>query len=152
MTVLALLAYDPATNPLNNNEWSFPLFECFHIAFFAFSVGTIAMVDYRLLGLGLLRQKPSEILKGTSLWTLIGLIIVITAGLVIFTTDPLRYYYSYAFRYKMCALLVAIIYNYTIHRSIAQADNTGPAGKIVAAFSLLLWISIVFAGLFYAFT
>lgn len=147
-----MLAYDPSTNPLNNNEWSFPLFECFHIAFFTASVGTIAMLDYRLLGLGFLRQKPSEILRGTSIWTLIGLIVVITSGMTIFTTDPVRYYYSYAFRYKMIALLVAIVYNYTIHRSIAKSDNTGPAGKTVAAFSLLIWISIVFAGLFYAFT
>lgn len=147
-----MLAYDPSTNPLNNNEWSFPLFECFHIAFFAFSVGTIAMLDYRILGLGLLQQKPSEILKGTSIWTLTGLIIVITSGLVIFTTDPLNYYYNWAFRYKMFALLAAIIYNYTIHRNIAKSDNTGPLGKVVALFSLVLWISIVFAGLFYAFT
>jgi hypothetical protein len=152
MTVLALLAYDPATNPLNNNEWSFPLAECFHIAFFTVSLGTIAMLDYRLLGLGFLRQKPSEILRGTSLWTLIGLIVVITSGLIIFTTDPLRYYYSSAFRYKVFALIAAIVYNYTIHRHIAQTNNTGPLGKLVGIISLLLWISIVFAGLFYAFT
>ena len=147
-----MLAYDPSTNPLNSNEWSFPLFECFHIAFFAFSVGTIAMLDYRILGLGFLHQKPSEILKGTSIWTLAGLIIVITSGMVIFTTDPVNYYYNWAFRYKMFALLAAIIYNYTIHRNIAKSDNTGPLGKVVALFSLALWISIVFAGLFYAFT
>lgn len=147
-----MIPYDAASNPLNNNEWSFPLFECFHIAFFAFSVGTIAMLDYRILGLGFHHQKPSEILKGTSIWTLVGLIIVITSGIIIFTTDPIRYYYSWAFRYKMFALLAAIIYNYTIHRSIAKSDNTGPAGKAVAVFSLALWISIVFAGLFYAFT
>jgi hypothetical protein len=147
-----VLAYDPATNPLNNNEWSFPLAECFHIAAFAMSVGTISIIDLRLLGLGMLHQKPSDILKDTALWTMSGLIITITAGLVIFTTDPLRYYYNYAFRYKMFALVAAIVYNYTIHRNIARSDNTGAAGKLVAVVSLLLWVSIVFAGLFYAFT
>ena len=147
-----MLAYDPATNPLNNNEWSFPLAECFHIAAFAMSIGTIALIDLRILGLGMLRQKPSQILKDTSLWTLAGLIITITAGMIIFTTGPLFYYYSDAFRYKMAALVVAIIYNYTIHKKIAQSDNTGPVGKLIAVGSLLLWISIVFAGLFYAFT
>ena len=25
------IPYDPATNPLNNNEWSFPLLEIIHI-------------------------------------------------------------------------------------------------------------------------
>jgi hypothetical protein len=41
--------YDPASNPLNNNEWSFPLFECIHIAMFAMSIGTIALVDFQCL-------------------------------------------------------------------------------------------------------
>jgi len=147
-----VLAYDPATNPLNNNEWSFPLAECFHIAAFAFAIGTIAIVDLRLLGLGMLRQKSSQLLKDTSLWTLAGLVVVITSGLIIFSSDPLRYFYNDAFRFKNICLLVAIIYNYTIHRSVAQADRTGPIAAVTALVSLAMWVSITFAGLFYAFT
>jgi hypothetical protein len=145
------LSYDPATSPLNNNEWSFPLFECIHIAMFAMSVGTIAIVDFRLLGLAFKERSPAELLKGTSLWTLIGLIVVIATGMVIFTTDPLSYYYNPSFRYKMIALLIAIVYNYTIHRKVAMANSSGLLNLMAGGFSLLLWISIVFAGIFYAF-
>ena len=145
------IQYDPSTNPLNNNEWSFPVFECIHIAMFAMSIGTIAVVDFRLLGLILKRQTPLELLKATSLWTLIGLIVVITTGLVIFSSDPERYYYHPAMRYKLIALVVAIVYNYTIHRK-AIFSKAGPlVSGLVAAVSLLLWISIVFAGIFYSF-
>ena len=147
-----MLAFDPASNPLNNNEWSFPLVECFHIAAFAFSIGTIALVDMRLLGLGMMKQKPSELLRDTSLWTLAGLVVVITSGLIIFTTDPLRYYYRDAFRLKNICLVIALVFNYTIHRKVAQSDQTGAGAKITALVSLLLWVTIVFAGLFYAFT
>ncbi|HLH38953.1 MAG TPA: DUF6644 family protein [Bryobacteraceae bacterium] len=143
--------YDPATNPLNNNDWSFPLFECIHIAMFAMSVGTIAIVDFRLLGLLFRKQTPAEVLKATSLWTLVGLIVVITSGMVIFTTDPLSYYYNWSFRYKMIALVVAIVFNYTIHRRVAMSNCTTAVNAMVAGVSLLLWISIVFAGIFYAF-
>jgi hypothetical protein len=146
------IAFDPATNPLNNNEWSFPLFECIHIAMFTMSVGTIALVDFRMLGLAMRRQTPAQLLKDTSMWTLTGLIIVITSGIVIWTTDPLRYYFNPAFRYKCIALVVAVIYNYTIHRKVAQSNPSLLVGGAVAMVSLLLWISIVFAGLFYAFT
>src|SRR5579862_10015456 len=140
------IAFDPSSNPLNNNEWSFPLFECIHIATFAMSVGTIAIVDFRMLGLAMRHQTPSQLLKDTALWTLAGLIIVITSGLVIFTTDPLRYYYNPSFRYKNVALLVAILYNYTIHRKVAMSDHVSPIlGGLVAGLSLLLWVSIVFA-------
>jgi len=147
-----ILAYDPATNPLNNNEWAFPLFECIHIAAFAMSVGTIAIVDLRLLGLGMRHQTAAQLVKDTMLWTLAGLIIVITSGLVIFTSDPLRYYYSPAFRLKIICLLIAIIYNYTIHRQVALSKSPPLVSMLVAAVSLLLWVTIVFAGLFYAFT
>ena len=145
------LSYDPATSPLNNNEWSFPLFECIHIAMFAMSVGTIAIVDFRLLGLAFKERSPGELVKATSLWTLIGLIVVIATGMVIFTTDPLSYYYNPSFRYKMIALLIAIVYNYTIHRKVAMANSSSSLNLMVGGFSLLLWISIVFAGIFYAF-
>jgi len=146
------LSFDPSTNPLNSNEWSFPLFECIHIATFAMSVGTIAIVDFRLLGIAMGRQTAAQLLKATWMWTLVGLVIVITSGMVIFTTDPLRYYYNSAFRYKCIALLVAVIYNYTIHRRVASSEPSPLVGKLVGGFSLLLWISIVFAGLFYAFS
>jgi hypothetical protein len=150
--MLLPIQYDPSTNPLNNNEWSFPLFECIHIAMFAMSIGTIALVDFRMLGMTLRKQTAVELLKATSLWTLIGLIVVITTGLVIFTTDPVGYYYHPAMRYKGIALVVAIIYNYTIHRKTILA-NAGPlVSGVVAAVSLALWISIVFAGIFYSFT
>jgi len=147
------LAYNPATNPLNNNEWSFPLAECVHISTFAMSVGTIALVDLRLLGWAFKKETPAQMLKDTSLWTLAGLIIVITSGFIIWTSDPLRYYYNGSFRYKIIALVLAIIYNYTIHRKVAQSSTSPPAVRVLTAtFSLLIWISIVFAGLFYAFT
>jgi len=148
-----LWAYDITTNPLNNNEWSFPLAECVHISMFAMSVGTIALVDLRMLGWFFRKESAAQILKDTSLWTLAGLIIVITSGFIIWTSDPLRYYYNYSFRYKIIALFFAIIYNYTIHRRVALSANSPPVVRwVVATFSLLLWISIVFAGLFYAFT
>src|SRR5581483_3165331 len=113
---LLQLNYDIYSNPLNNNEWSFPLFECIHIAMFAMSIGTIALVDFRLLGLALRSRSPIELLKATSIWTMIGLVVVITSGIIIFTTDPVSYYYNPSFRYKCIALVGAIIYNYTIHR------------------------------------
>ncbi len=144
--------YDVTTNPLNNNEWSFPLFECIHIAMFAMSVGTIALVDFRLLGLSFKKFSAAELLKSTSMWTLIGLVVVITSGLVIATTDPLAYYYNPAFRYKMLMLAIGIAYNYTIHRKVAMSNAPAAVNAVVGGVSLLIWISVVFLGIFYAFT
>jgi hypothetical protein len=146
-----MLAYDPQTNPINNIEWAFPLLECIHISMFALSVGTIALVDLRLFGLGVRSQTPAQLTKDTFLWTLVGLFIVITSGLLIFTSDPLRYYYNPTFRFKVECLLVAIVYNYTIHRKVALSNPSLGVGVLVGGVSLLLWVGVVFAGLLYAF-
>ncbi len=148
---LAFFAYDPSTNPLNNNEWSFPLLEILHIAGFAFSIGTIAVVDLRLLGLGMKRETPAQILKATAPWTLAGLVVMLTTGPGIFSSDPVMYLHNASFRFKMGALLVAIIYNYTVHRKVALADAAGAGAKVVAVLSLALWVSVVAGGLFIAF-
>ncbi len=146
-----MLAYDPASNPLNNNEWSFPLLEIIHISGFALSIGTIAIVDFRLLGLAMRYIKPAQLLKETAPWTLFGLVVMLISGPLIFSSDPRMYLANESFRVKMVALLLAIIYNYTVHRMVASRDPSPVVGKLVGAVSLLLWISVVAGGLFIAF-
>lgn len=144
-------AYDPASNPLNNNEWSFPLLECIHIAGFALSIGTIALVDLRMLGLAMRSQPSAALAKTLAPWTLVGLAIMLISGPMIFSSDPNMYLRNISFRFKMVALLLAIIYNYTVHRWAVSREPAPAAGKIVAVFSLGLWVSVVAGGLFIAF-
>ena len=138
-------------NPLNESALSFPILECIHIVAFAFSVGTIALVDFRLLDFGMRRQTPAELLKTTSAWTLIGLVVMIFSGLLLFSSDPDMYYLNWAFLIKMVCLLAAIVFNYTIHRRVARSKETSAGGKVVACVSLALWGSVVFGGIFIAF-
>ena len=146
-----LLAYDPTTNPLNNNEWSFPLLEILHILGVALSIGTIALVDVRLLGWGMKQSTPSQVLKGTAPWSLAGLVVMLTTGPAIFSSDPRMYLFNQGFRFKMGALLLAILYNYTVRRKAAMADASGGGAALAGGISLALWASVVFGGIFIAF-
>jgi len=143
-----MLVYDPATNPLNTNEWAFPLTECIHIASMAMSIGMIVAVDLRLLGRGIPGRSAAQLLRDTELWTLIGFILVITSGLVIFTTDPAMYLRNISFQAKMALLIAGLVFNYTIHR---KAALSGSGGIVVALVSLALWMSLVFSAIFIAF-
>jgi hypothetical protein len=147
-----LAGYDLADNPLNKIEWAFAATECVHIASLALSIGSIALVDMGLLGIGLRNQSPAKLLRSTELLTMTGLTIVISSGLALFTTDPLRYYYSSTFRLKMYLLFAGLVYNYTIHRRMTRPGALPAAAKIAGAASLLIWISVIFCGLFFAFT
>ena len=147
-----MLAYDPMYNPLNRIEWMFGFLECVHIVSFGIGVGSIALVDFRLLKLGLTNRPARQIMKDTFLWTLAGLTFAITSGLLLFSTDPQRYAANPSFRFKMITLTVATIYHFTIHRKIANSDTGSAASGASAIFSLASWVSIIFGGLFYAFT
>jgi hypothetical protein len=116
-----MLVYDPATNPLNTNDWAFPLCECLHIAAFAFSIGTVALIDLRLFGFGP-ERSPAQLLRDTEIWTLLGLTVVIASGLAIFSSDPLLYLHNRPFQLKMLGLLLAIVFNYAIRRRTVLAD------------------------------
>ena len=145
------LAYDPATNPLNNNEWSFPLLECIHILGFTLSIGTIAIVDLRMLGVALFKHSTKDLGKDLAPWTLVGLAVMLISGPLIFSSDPVMYLHNLGFRFKMGALLLAILYHYTVHRSVVAADASPPMARAVAVGSMLLWTSVVAGGLFIAF-
>ena len=147
-----MTGYEIADNPLNTIEWAFAATECIHIASLALSIGTIAIVDMSLLGLGLKNQSPAKLLRSTELLTMTGLTIVISSGLALFSTDPFRYYYSPTFRLKMILLFVGLLYNYTLHRRMTRPDVAPAAARVAGAVSLAIWISVIFCGLFFAFT
>ena len=146
-----MLVYDLNANPLNSNEWAFPLVECFHITSFALSIGTIALVDLRLLGLGMKHQTAGQLTRETGLWTFAGLVIVILSGLMIFSSDPVHYYHNQAFRVKVTCLTLAVIFNYTIHRKVAMSNASPGVSAAVGLVSVLMWLTVVFSGLWIAF-
>jgi hypothetical protein len=145
------IPYDPYNNPLNNNEWSFPLLEIIHIAGFAVAIGSIFLQDLRLMGRGLVRQSPSELRKAFAPWTLGGLAAALISGPLIWTSDPNMYLNNPAFLFKMAALLVALLYHYTIHRKVTMSDSPARAVALSGVVSMGLWVSVIASAIFIAF-
>lgn len=147
-----MLLQNALADVLNETEWGFAAAECVHIGGFAVGIGSIALVDFRLLDLGLLHQKPARILRYTELWTVIALVFVLFSGVALFSSMPGIYLVNQVFPAKMYLLLAAVIYNFTVHRKVATMDDPPPwLRRSVAIVSLLLWVSIVFGGIFTGF-
>src|ERR1700743_477980 len=111
-----MLLQNALADALNNSEWAFPLAECIHIGGFAVGVGSIALVDFRMLNLGLRRETAARILRDPELWTIVALIFVAFSGFMLFASQPGIYVVNQVFPAKMYLLAVAILYNFTIHR------------------------------------
>src|ERR1700691_2944581 len=100
-----MLLQNAIADSLNNTEWAFPLAECVHIGGFAVGVGSIALVDFRMLNLGLRHETAARILRYTELWTIIGLVFVLFSGAMLFLAQTGIYLANQVFPYKMYVLL-----------------------------------------------
>jgi len=137
-------------NPIARWEWVFPIVEAIHICGFALLVGSIVILDLRLLGISLRSQPVSRLAKELSPWIWIGIICQLTTGPYLFSGDPHEYVQIAAFRNKMLFLLLALIFHFTVIRSAtAPSADSEPLGwRRPAAFvSLGLWFCVLLAGL-----
>jgi hypothetical protein len=144
--------YDTSANFLNVHEWAYGVTEVIHIASMALGIGLITLLDLRLLGVRFGAATSQRVVQATTLGSIVGLVVAITTGMMVFSTDPVRYFDHPTMRFKIVLLIVALVFNFTVHNRIASRADPAGAGYAVAGISLLLWITVVFSGLFYAFT
>ncbi|MDR3720208.1 MAG: hypothetical protein P4L00_01300 [Candidatus Acidoferrales bacterium] len=137
-------------NPIARWEWVFPVVESIHICGFTLLVGTIVILDLRLLGLRLLRQSISQVARDLAPWIWTGIVLQLTTGPYLFSGDPYEYVQIAAFRTKMILLLLALIFHFTVIRmATAPSRDSAPLGwrRPAAVVSLGLWVSVMLAGM-----
>jgi hypothetical protein len=145
------LSTSPVANAMNGPEWAFPMVESLHFIGFAFLIGTIAIVDFRMLGLAMRRQPVAQIASDLAPWTRIGLAMMLITGPMMFSADAVTYSVNPSFRLKMIFLAIAILYNFTLHHMAVRSEKPGAVGMLAAVVSLLLWTSVLGAGRMIAF-
>jgi hypothetical protein len=131
-------------NPLNESSLAFPLLESVHLVGIVCGVGTAALVNLRLLGVGMGEVSPGNLWRETKLWTLAGLTLAIFSGVLLFSIDPELYFHNPAFRLKMLALLLALGFYYTMVRRAAARDQKAP---LVASVSIILFALVPLGGI-----
>jgi hypothetical protein len=145
------LSTSPVANAMNGPEWAFPVVESLHFIGFAFLIGTIAIVDFRMLGMAMRRQPVAQLASDLAPWTRIGLAMMLITGPMMFSADAVTYSVNPSFRLKMIFLVIAILYNFTLHRVAVRSEKPGVIGMLAAVVSLLLWTSVLGAGRMIAF-
>jgi len=145
------LSTSPWANAMNGPEWAFPVVQSLHFMGFALSIGTIAIVDLRLLGLGMRRQSASDLAADLHRWTLAGFAVMLITGPLMFSADAVRYHYNASFQFKMWCFMLALLFHFTFHRRAVRPGVSPIAARIGGALSLLLWTGVVAGGRMIAF-
>jgi hypothetical protein len=137
---------------MRDSMWLYPAVETVHILGFAILVGSVVMFDLRVLGLA--RRVPVRALAGLLLpWGAAALILIVPAGLLLFTADASSLVSNRAFVLKMLLLMLAGVNAAAFHlgpfRSAGRWDRDVAAplsARLHALASLLLWVGILTCG------
>lgn len=148
---LRWLVNSPWSHAMNAAEWVFPSVQSLHFVGFAMSIGTIAIVDFRMLGFGKRYFGASELAKALAPWTLAGIAVMLITGPLMFSTDAVGYHFNPAFQFKMVCLMLALLFHFTAHRRAVRPDASPMAAKLAAVISLVLWSGVVAGGRMIAF-
>ena len=133
--------------------WWFPFLESLHVLGVGVVVGSILMVDLRLLGKTALSVPASRLTREMIRWTWGAFVLAVITGTGMFMTRAAAYIENPAFQIKLMLLLLAGVnmawFQFRTLRGVEEWDTAPappPAARVAGAASLLLWIGVIFAG------
>ncbi|HQZ13340.1 MAG TPA: hypothetical protein PK286_10690 [Devosia sp.] len=145
----ALQAFGPAAW-FRSSFILYPLVNALHILAIGVLVTAALLMDLRVLGVA--RKLPVETVIAHLRPVAIGaLAVAVLSGAALFSVQPVDYFANPAFRIKLLLLVLAlanaaVFTTFRLHREAA-----GSTGKVLAAASAGLWISVLVSGRFVGF-
>lgn len=136
---------------MRDSIWLFPFAEILHFLGLCLLIGSLMVVDLRLLGI--IKDMSFKAIYRYLPVTILGFAINLVTGTLFLFTDPFRYYPNIGFRIKMALILLAglnaLWFQFKVHPATLKApQNSGPdlSTRIVAVLSLLLWFAVIVMG------
>ena len=152
MSVLSLFQWCAASGvgiAIRDSRWLFPVIESVHLLGLAMMGGFVLLVDMRLMGLAMPRKPVAALAREIQPWLIGALAVMLTTGLMLYSSEPMKLYYNAAFWMKMGFLSSAIVFTFTVRRAVLAADETHVASvwrTLAALVSIGLWAGVGFGG------
>jgi uncharacterized membrane protein len=134
---------------INGTAWSAAAVEIIHYFSMFILVGSMVIVDLRILGLVGRRQDATQLADRLFPWIWGSLALNFVSGFVMFAGSATAYYRNDIFYDKMGVVLLAIVANLIVQQKVGQW-NQQPAmpasAKFLAVLSIGLWVGAIIAG------
>jgi hypothetical protein len=158
----ALISYfeDSAlADNIRENDLLFPLIESVHVLSICLVVGSILVVDLRLLGLASINRPVSRVANGILPLTWGAFAVAVASGSLLFISNATKYLENGYFVAKILLICAAGL-NMAIFHAISARDlpkwekeKTLPfSAQLAGGLSILLWVSVVTCGRWIGFT
>jgi hypothetical protein len=127
---------------LATSRWLYGLVSVVHYSAVFFCVGTIVVLDLRILGVADRNQALSVLAGQLRPWTWIGFGAVAVSGFLLFAVEAGDFAAVTPFRLKMLVIVLAVVSALAIEWGLPKWDRA-PAlpvtARVVALISILLW-------------
>jgi uncharacterized membrane protein len=144
---------------IRENDLLFPLIESVHVVSICLVVGSILVVDLRLLGLASLDRSVSRVTRGTLPLTWFAFAVAVASGSLMFISNATKYLENGYFIAKLLLIGAAglnmVIFHAISARNQPQWENQARLplqARLAGGLSILLWISVVACGRWIGFT
>jgi hypothetical protein len=141
------------------STWAFPTLETLHVIALVTVLGTIFVVDLRMLGLTSNQFAVTKAAKDTLPWTWGAFILAAITGTLLFVSKASSYVANPYFLWKLGMLALAglnmMYFHFITWRTVEHWDRdaTMPAMvKVAAGLSIVFWLLVVFFGRAIGFT
>ena len=152
--------YDtPVAAAIRESGTLFPWVESIHVLAITLVVGSIAVVDLRLLGIAWNSRSISRITREILPFTWTAFAVAAVTGGLLFSSNAVKYTHNVFFLAKMSLLLIAFINMMVFHfitgRNMHiwdEAGRTPVEAKFAGGVSLGVWVAIVVCARWIGFT
>jgi hypothetical protein len=158
-TLLQNLDRSAFSMTVRQSTWMFPTIETCHVIALVLVVGTIALVDLRLLGVTSRDRPVADVIDRVLPATWGAFIFAAITGSLLFISNAATYAHNVSFRIKLVMLILAGLnmaaFHLGAHKRIAEWSHleTPPlSARIAGGLSLLFWIGVIFAARWVGFT
>lgn len=143
----------PFFTALRSSWYVYPIVMSTHLLGIALFGGLILMTNLRLLGLAMGKYSVTDVVGQLRVPKRIGLIVVVTCGILMLGSKAEEYYYNIFFRLKVVFLALMFLHGWIFRRSvyfnteeIDRSPQVPGRVKLAAYSSLLIWACIACAG------
>jgi hypothetical protein len=144
---------------IRENDLLFPLIESVHVLAICLVVGSIFVVDLRLLGLASMRRPAGRVISGILPLTWTAFAIAVTSGSLLFISNATKYLANGFFDAKLLLILAAglnmAVFHFVSAKDMPRWENeTSPPlrARLAGGLSILLWVAVVACGRWIGFT
>jgi len=144
---------------IHKTTWAFTTVEVVHVFAISMVIGTIAIVDLRLLGFASTKRPVAELSKQVLPFTWAAFVLAVLAGVLLFISRATDYFVNPVFWIKMSLIVLAginmMIFEFITVRGVQQwnLDPTPPSpARLAGGVSITCWVLVLLCGRLIAFT